>query len=523
MARRKKIQTQGNAGDDSYLFVVRRDLSGGQNNRQHPSIIGETQGDTLTNVDISVAGQRSCRKGNTLIEDLGSAAITGLFNYDPQGYDANLMATNAAVLKYWIGSGSFTSISITMTSGLPTTMIKAYKTGVGDVCLLGNGTDNWQEITPAYAVNNLGSTAGTGSDSPPKSTVALSYRNRVWILKNDLLYFSDAAPSDYSTAFDTVTNVYRIPVGEERALVGTRDYGLIIAGKEQIWGLNPSTVPAATDKPEKLLDIGCAAGNTFKQVGDDYLFFAFDGVRGLKRTLQDNLQLGQSYPLSYNLKDEFETINWTYISKACAIYFDNKYFLALPTAGSTYNNSVWVYYPATQAWMVIDGWNVGAWATYKVNGEERLYYGEASADGKIYRAWYGASDNGTAIEYTEIGRSEDLGYPTVRKVGGELKVVAKPTGNYNLQVYGSFDNGSFNLLGYLNLSSNLITFPVSFPVTFYPDTIVYKKFHLDSYGPWYQFKYKLYHNSVTTNADDITIYETMVASHPEEYLAEEEV
>lgn len=521
MARRKSVMKQGSASDDSYLFAIRRDMSGGQNNRQHPSVIAETQADTLTNVDISVGGERRRRQGTTLVEDLGATTITGLYSYDPQGYTANLMATTAATLKRWPNSGTFQDVSITMTTGLPTTMFKAYKTGVGDVMMLGNGTDNWQEMAPDYSVVDLGSTAATGSDSPPSSTVGTFYRNRMWVLKNDCLYFSDAAPSDYSTAFDTATNYYRIPVGSERRILGTRDYGLIIMGKEQIWGLNPSTTPQATDKPEKLLGIGCAAANTAIQVGDDYLFMAFDGVRGLKRTLQDNLQLGQSYPLSYALKEEFDEINWAYIDKACAVFYDNKYFIALPTAGAAYNNKVWVYYPATQAWTVITGWNVGCWAVHKVNGEERLYYGEASADGKVYRAWYGASDNGTAIEFIEIGRSEDLGQPTVRKVGGELKVVLKPSGNYNVTVLGSFDNGSFNTLGTLNVGLNLVTFPLTFPVTFYPDQVVYEKFHLDSYGPWYQFKHKITHNAVTTNADDVTVYETTLTAHPEEYIAEE--
>jgi hypothetical protein len=522
MARLKRFGGYTSSGDDSYLFVVRRDMSGGQNNRQHPSIIGENQADTLTNVDISVGGERRRRQGTTLLEDLGATAITGLATYDPQGFSPNLMATTAAALKRWPNSSTFQDVSITMSSGLPTTMFKAYKTGVGDCLMIGNGTDNWQEMAPDYSVTDLGSTAGTASDSPPASTVGTFYRSRMWVLKNDLLYFSDAAPSDYSTAFNTTTNYYRLPVGSERAILGTRDYGLIVMGKEQIWGLNPSTTPAATDKPEKLLGIGCAAGNTAVQVGDDYLFMAFDGVRGLKRTLQDNLQLGQSYPLSYPLKEEFDEINWAYIHNACACYFDNKYFIALPTAGAAYNNKVWVYYPASQAWTVITGWNVGAWAVHKVNGEERLYYGEASADGKIYRAWYGASDNGTAINFTEIGRSEDLGQPIKKKVGGEFKVLMKPAGNYNVTVQGSFDNGSFSTLGTMNISSNLVTFPVTFPVTFYPDQTVYKKFHLDSYGPWYQFKHKVLHNAVTSNADDVTIYETSLTSHLEEYIAEEE-
>lgn len=526
MARAKKITPSYlAAGDDEYLFVVTRDLSGGQNNRMHPSVIPENQADSLRNVDIGVPGQRSRRGGLTLVEDLGATSITGLFGYDPQGGSPNLLATTGTSLKKWSGSGSFSDVTISMTTSLPTKMIRAYKTPTGDVVLLSNGTDNVQEIAPNFAVTDLGDT----NTSPPKTRAMVAFRNRVWALKNDLAYFSDTAPSNWATAFDRTSNAYRVPVGEERAILATRDTGLIFLGKEQVWGLNPSMVPVATDKPEKLLDYGCAAGDTACQVGDDYYFLSFDGVRGVKRTIQDKLQVGDSKPLSYALKDEFEDINWAQITKACAVYFDNKYIISLPTKGSDVNDIVWVYYPSQQAWTVITGWNVACWATFKVGGEERLYAGESTANGLVYRAFYGASDNGTAIEFIEQSRSFDMGQPIKKKVGGELKVVAKPSGNYNISVYGSFDNGAFNLLGTMNVSSNSIPLDdaglvtVTFPVSFYPDSKSYKKFHLDAYESWYTFEYKLYHNAVTSISDDITIYETSLTTHLEEYISEEEV
>lgn len=505
--------------DDTPAYVIRRDLSAGENNRQHPASIGETEASKVRNIDLALPGQRIRRNGLTLVDDLGSAAITGLFFYDPQGQTANLLATESTNLKRWPMGGSFSSaIKSDFTTSLSTNFIKAYKTGVGDVTLISNGTDNVFEMTPSYAMNDLGNT----NTSPPLTPVMTWFRNRPWFLKQDLLYFGGASPSDFSTAFDRTTNYFRMPVGEERALVATRDLGILVCGKEQIWALNPSSVPVATDLPEKLLDIGLASGDTFTQVADDYIGLFFDGVRGLKRTIQDKIQVGESLPLSYKLKDEFNSINWASIKKACGVYWDNKYFLSLPVNGSSYNNQVWVYYPASNAWMIISGWNVAKFAKAKLSGQEVLYAGEATADGKIYRAWFGASDNGTAIDFLEEGRNEDLGYPLVKKLGGELKVVAKPAGNYDISVYGSFDNGSYVLLGTLNVSTNLVTFPVTFPVTFYTGAESFEKFHLDSQGEWYQFRHKFEHNALTTNADDITIYEHSITAFLEEYKAEEQ-
>lgn len=504
--------------DDAQAYVVRRDMSGGQNNRQTASVIGENQAKVLKNIDISVPGQRVRRPGLTLLEDLGSNAITGLFFYDPQGNTANLLATEGTNLKRWPTSGSFSSVSTAFTTGLDTKMIKAYKTGVGDVALISNGTDNVYEMAPDYTMTDLGDT----STSPPKTPVMTFYRNRPWFLKSDLLYFGGASPSNYATTFDRTTNFFRIPVGEERALLATRDLGLIIAGKEQIWALNPSNTPTATDLPEKILDQGVAAGDTFIQAGDDYIGLFFDGVRALKRTVQDKIQFGESQPLSFPIKEEVDSLAWGSITKACAVYWDNKYIISVPVNGSSYNNQVWVYYPATNAWMIITGWNVAKFAKVKVNGKELLYAGEATADGKVYRAWFGASDNGTAIDFLEEGRNEDLGYPLVKKIGGELKVVGKPVGNYDIAVYGSFDNSAYVLLGYLNVNTNLTSFPITFPVTFYQGLLSYEKFHLDNQGPWYTFRHKFEHNAVTTNAEDITIYEHSLTATLEEYISEEQ-
>lgn len=507
--------------DDSPLAVLIRDLSGGQNSRQRANIIGDTEAQELQNVSIDVPGQVSRRSGITLIEDLGNNAGTGAFNYNPLGSTANLMIAEGTNLKRWAGSGSFSTVDTGFTTGLLTSMIKAYKTGTGEVCMIGNGTDNWHQVDSSFTVTDLGSTSGTGSDSPPKSTVAVFFRNRWWILKSDLLYFSDASPSDYSTAFDTVTNYYRMQVGAEKALFGTRDLGLIIVGEDQIWSLNPSTTPAATDKPEKLLDIGCSAGNTFVQVGDDYLFLAPDGVRALKRTIQDKVQLGESKPLSYKLKNEFNDINWLYINKACAVYWDNKYFIALPKVGSTYNNVVWVYNPSSNGWTVINGWNVGAWSTFKVDNEERLYFVEAN-DGKVHRAWYGASDNGTAIEFIVETKQFDFGKPLEKKTGAEIKVTAKPSGDYDITVLISLDGGSFNTIGTLNTAGNGVTFPTTFPVNFFPDSVSYKKFHIDPYEGFYTLTVRLEHNAVTSNAEDITIYEISATAVQDEYISEEQ-
>jgi hypothetical protein len=473
----------------------------------------------LKNVDIGVRGEALKRPGLTLVEDLGDNNVGyGAFGFEPSGGTNELLVIHGTKLEGYTGSGSFSEHKTDFTSGTISKMLKAGESGEDDVVLVKIDGNNWFRMNQSYTFQDLGTTSGTGNDSPPDSAVAVNFRNRVWILKDDLLYWSDPFPADYATAFDTVSGNYRIPVGEERALVGIRDLGIIAFGEDEVWSVNPSVTPAATDKAEKILDIGCVANNTVVQVFDDILFLARDGVRGLFRTQEDKVQSGASFPLSFALKEEYDSINWAQIEKATAVFFDNKYFLSLPVDSSSTNNEVWVFYPAFQAWVVISGWNVGSWAKVRFDGEEKLYAID-STDDIVYQAWEGFDDNGTAIDYDEQGRKEDFGQPLITKSGGEIKIKAFSSGNYDLSIQVSIDDQDWTTLGTLNLTGNAPTLPVSLPFDLADDNLVSDTFHLDSLGPFNQIRVRIRHND-TNGSDDIKVFERQIITYPDEYQSE---
>lgn len=507
--------------DDAPLFIIRRDLSGGVNTRQHEQIIGESQSTVLENVVLDIAGQRSLRSGSTLIEDLGGSG-KGLFGFMPENGTNYLIANNGSYYKWWAGSGSFLSIASLASIGfdLDTFMVKALESDVGDVVVFANGTDNairLDPVTPAF--QDLGDT----NTSPPKTTVMEYYRDRLWTLTDNKLSYSGAVPTDYSNTFSRSNNYYNIPVGTARKILGLRDTGLIMAGSDQIWGLNPAATPApSTDKPEMILNMGVVNGNTMKMVADDIYFLASDGVRGLFRTQQDKIQAGQSKPLSWKLKDQFDNINFAQISKADAIYWDGKYFLSLPTGTSTYNDTIWVAYPDLRdefglpAWVVFTGLTISKFATLNVSGEERLY-GIDAVNGKVYRLFYGTSDNGSALEYLEEGRGEDFGQPLKYKWGGEFKLkVAGGTGT--VIVSANPDDTGYTQLGAVTLSPTGLTFPLTFPLDFGGDTEISEQFHLDPLGRFKRIKFKIYANTLN---QQITILESIAVTFSDEYLSEE--
>lgn len=516
------------APDDQRLRVIRRSISGGMNNRQEGTVIGETQVTNLINVDIDVDGSSKKRKGTALLEDLGNDAGTGLFGFHPDGDANSLIATHGQKLENLDSplSGSFAEDKTNYTSGKQFRFTKIFKSGTGDVLMASNGTDNVFEYDPSdyTSPTDLGDT----NTSPPKTQVIATFRNRYWALKSNLLYYSDASPSDYSTAFDRTNNAYRVPVGTDRAasadneissaIVPLRDTGLMILGKEEVWALAPSSTPAATDLPQRMLSVGCVAGKTAKLVGDDVLFLAPDGVRGVFRTQQDKLQLGQSLPLSFPIKKEFDSLNWSVINKATAVWWNNRYLIAVPVDSVAYNNEVWVYYPATQAWAVYTGWNVADWAKIDIGGEDLLYYIDSN-DGKIFRAFAEVDqDAGSDFEFTEEGRREDLGLPLQKKNGGEVFIKAKATGASSLTVDVEFDEGGYNNVGSLSMEGNTIDFTGwSFPMNFQDPNIVKGKFHIDSYGSWYNARIRI----TNTDSDDIELLERSIITYVDEYLDED--
>jgi hypothetical protein len=429
------------------------------------------------------------------------------------------------VLREWTGTGNWAAVKTNFTAAQTDVgMLLCKESGLvsDDVIIVQNGTDNatrfHKDSTGTWAEQDLGSTTGAEA-SPPKSTVMAWYRNRVWILKNDLLYFSTAYPADYATAFDTVTGAFRIPVGAEMAIVPTRDLGILIFGDERVYNINPSFTPSAdADQPEVVLEnMGAVSKGAVVSYGDDVYFFSQDGFRSLKRTVQDKLQLGVTFPVSYRLETEYKRINWAYIDRLKMKVFDNKVFMGIPTGATTFDT--WIYYPAIDGFVVLSGWTPSCWETFYISGEERLYMGDFD-NGVVYRAWYGYDDDGTAIDLNIEGRREDCGQPLLNKGGGELEITAEAAGSGNtLSVSVSKDGEPYTSLGTVDLTSTTApVLPIALPFYLGGSVVVRQKFHLDSLGAWRTLQIKITNTDV--NVDPIIVYGYNIITYLEEIASE---
>lgn len=511
------------------LSVFRQDFSGGQNTRIEPSLISENQLTVGYNADLGIPGRTDKRPGLTLIANTVGTRTYALAPYYPTSGTDALYRIEGTNTRKWTGSGNWSSNLQTFTTSLDTTIIQAGQSGSNEVLFYQNGTDQPYVMTSTDTFTAL----GAGATSPVKTLNNIFLNNRWWELKDGFLYYSSAFPSDYSTAFSSSNGFRFSGYGGDRGLIAIRDVDtslnntIIVLLQKGIWGLAPSPTPVSTDRPFLITSaIGAVEHKCVVQSGDDIIFLAADGIRSLKRTAQDKLQVENSYPLSYVLKDEFENIDWSQSSKFHMVAWQNKVFFFFVQTGGTDINRCWVYWPALdpdktgKAWSVITGWTVTATAKFFLNGKENLYGG--STDGSVYQLWSGTGDdNGTAINLQLETRDEDFEHPEIYKYGGEIEVRCSTTSSaQSITVYALIDGGSYTTLGTITLTASGPALPQNLPFYLVDNGIVSQKFHLDSLGRFKTIRFKFQHNTTNTT-DTIRLLSYGVITYPDVYNSED--
>lgn len=159
---------------------------------------------------------------------------------------------------------------------------------------------------------------------------------------------SELILSDFGDAatYDTQYNELRILPGSADWLVGAAPYQelrLIVLYRKSVHEVELDTTNA---EPVAIHEItrgfGCVARRSVANCGNVVLWLSDQGVTGLH--IQNQLQLIPfNLPLSDAIDDQIETINWAYAAGAVGIFWNNRYYLALPTGSSTRNRTVFVF------------------------------------------------------------------------------------------------------------------------------------------------------------------------------------
>ena len=268
--------------------------------------------------------------------DIQTAATDSFEITVPSGTATDATTTGRTVRRvkppiYWTGSGNF----VRATGGVPTGLPATYKTmrSVG-----------WA----SFISNRL---------------VIPDGRDQVLI--------SDYLDGD---TYDPFWSSFRAGSGGNDFIVAVHPWvegAALVFCRKSIWLATlaqfPSTdgaefaIDTAVAKLELITDeIGCSARNSIVTAGNFVFFLSDAGVYRLDTKLDLKLR-GDTRPLSDPIADLFASVNANRVSKAFALWHDNRYLLALPTTNdaSDGNDLVICWNALLEQWEFRDRYSIG--------------------------------------------------------------------------------------------------------------------------------------------------------------------
>lgn len=155
--------------------------------------------------------------------------------------------------------------------------------------------------------------------------------------------------------------------GVNDSLVGMFSFAedqLLLFNRKSIHALTGINSVNFTGTKRELItsELGLVSRKSVVQVGNNVIFLSDNGIYGA--SFQDLYNLrGNEVPLSESINETIENINKSLWDKSVAVYFDNRYYIAVPldytdrngnSVTATGNNAVLVYNFLNKAWESVD-------------------------------------------------------------------------------------------------------------------------------------------------------------------------
>jgi len=176
----------------------------------------------------------------------------------------------------------------------------------------------------------------------------------------DEVLFSDILDAD---TYDRVYGTFRFNAGSADYLVGLHSFSddqLVVFNRNSIHTVRNSLDLGSSVSQLITNEVGCVARNSIQQIGNSMLFLSDNGVYGMNFIDLYNLR-GQDLPLSAPIEGIMQRINKEYVHNATSVYFDNRYYLAIPIDGSSVNNALVIYNFINKQWESIDSIDNADW------------------------------------------------------------------------------------------------------------------------------------------------------------------
>ena len=196
----------------------------------------------------------------------------------------------------------------------------------------------------------------------PTNGVAAYYNNQVVLCSGrDTLLISDVLDPD---TYDPMLKGFRTNTGSNDYIVALHPYASrqlvaflrksIYLGTLVLAADGVSIDPAASSLELLTNEIGCSARMTVDTAGNYIYFLSDNGVYRLDNTQLDLALRGNTLPLSEPIADLIGTINQAAVATSNAVYFGNRYYLAVPTGNATTPNTLLIYNQLNESWESVD-------------------------------------------------------------------------------------------------------------------------------------------------------------------------
>ena len=193
----------------------------------------------------------------------------------------------------------------------------------------------------------------------------------------DEVIASDILDTD---TYDQIYAQYRFNAGTADFIVGLHSFAedrLLVFNRNSIHIVENTTNLVAASTRVLTNEVGCVARKSIVQVGNQVIFLSDNGIYGTQFMDEYNLR-GTETPLSEPINETIKRINKEAWDKAVAVYFDNRYYLAVPLDGSSENNAILIYNFLNSQWESIDTVNAINYHTANMivvgNGNDRGVY-----------------------------------------------------------------------------------------------------------------------------------------------------
>lgn len=412
--------------------------------------------------------------GTFTVDDVELDSIKGITRYSVGNtIDRIYRIKNTDLQRLDDDFKGWTNIDTGFTADLTTNFVQA-----NDILFILNGTDNVHTMDSAESVTDE---ADTNTD-PPKGTFGeWASNNRLFISGSltdsdrDFVWFSDALDPQ---TFNRSTNVFKVRSGDGGKVTWLKmfkEFELIVYKNDSIFVLDMDGTTPLTDWQLKPLSvaIGCPAGRTVADIGNDHIFLGTDGFRLLSRTTFDKLRVGV---ISEPIQDIIDDINQDAIQNSVGYFENGLYIVGVPTGTSTIPNQflIWDSVAAQRnqdpnsAWTVIksDRWKLSCLTSFGFGDNKKTFVGgEADSLSLCYKVLSGNTDNGWAVNQIITGIDHDYGDRSSDKIFDPLQVVAQTgsDGVYNIEM--EVDRGGFISIGNTGTLSGGLTTPFTTPAT----------------------------------------------------------